>query len=193
LSDRPGQDPERTASALALTVGLDDPGSPIDGLEPRQARLEVASAWRTFFSALARAGPAIVVIHDLHWADPAMLDLVEELADRLESAVMFLGSARRELSAERPGWGGRSRNFTSIMLEPLGAGDSERLLGFLLDGAQDEIPVPVRGRILERAGGNPFFLEQIVRRLVEERGTARAQLDTWDLENLDIPTRSRPC
>jgi class 3 adenylate cyclase len=187
LSDRPGPDPERTAAALALTVGLDDPGSPIDGLEPRQTRLEVASAWRTFFSALARAEPAIVVIQDLHWADPAMLDLVEELADRLETAVMFLGSARRELSAERPGWGGRSRNFTSIMLEPLGARDSERLLGFLLDGAEDEVPASVRGRILERAGGNPFFLEQIVRRLVEERTAARASLGTWDLDQVDIP------
>jgi len=187
LSDSPGLDPERTASALALTVGLDDPGSPIDGLEPRQARLEVASAWRTFFSALARAEPAVVVLHDLHWADPAMLDLVEELADRLESAVMFLGSARRELSAERPGWGGRSRNSTSIMLEPLGAGDSGRLLGFLLDGAEDEVPASVRGRILERAGGNPFFLEQIVRRLVEERTAARGHAGTWDLEHVDIP------
>ena len=185
LSDSPGLDSERTAAALALTVGLDDPGSPINALEPRQARLEVASAWRTFFSALARAEPAIVVIHDLHWADPAMLDLVEELADRLETAVMFLGSARRELSAERPGWGTRSRNFTSIMLEPLGARDSERLLGFLLDGAENEVPASVRGRILERAGGNPFFLEQIVRQLVEERRTDR--VDTWDLEHVDIP------
>jgi class 3 adenylate cyclase len=187
LSDRPGPDPERTAAALALTVGLDDPGSPIHGLEPRQVSLEVASAWRTFFSALARAEPAIVVIHDLHWAGPAMLDLVEELADRLDTAVMFLGSARRELSAERPGWGARSRNFTSIMLEPLGARDSERLLGFLLDGAEDEVPASVRGRILERAGGNPFFLEQIVRRLVEERGAAGAHAGTWDLEHMDIP------
>ena len=187
LTDVSAPDSRRTAAALALTVGLDDPGSPIQGLEPRQVRLEVASAWRTFFSALARAEPAIVVLHDLHWAGPAMLDLVEELADRLETAVMFLGSARRELSAERPGWGARSRNFTSIMLEPLGARDSERLLGFLLDGAENQIPASVRGRILERAGGNPFFLEQIVRRLVEERTTADAHAGTWDLEHVDIP------
>ncbi|HET8526623.1 MAG TPA: adenylate/guanylate cyclase domain-containing protein [Actinomycetota bacterium] len=187
LTDGPAPNLERTVAALAMTVGLDDPGSPIRGLEPRQARLEVASAWRTFFSALARAEPAIVVLHDLHWAGPAMLDLVEELADRLETAVMFLGSARRELSAERPGWGARSRNFTSIMLEPLGPRDSERLLGFLLDGAQNEVPASVRGRILERAGGNPFFLEQIVRRLVEERTAAGAHVGTWDLEHVDIP------
>ena len=187
LLDDGGQtDSVRTAAALALAVGLDDPVSPLLDVEPRQVRFEISSAWRSYFWALAQQRPAIVHIEDLHWAGAAMLDLLEELTDRVEAPVMFLGTARRELTTAHPGWGARSRNFSGIMLEPLGANESGRLLELLLEGAQDQVPTSVRLRILERAGGNPFFLEQIIRHLGEERLTG-GHADTEYVEEVEIP------
>ena len=186
LADGP-TDPARTAGALALAVGLEDPASPLLDLDPRQARFEVSSAWRSYFWSLAQQRPAIVLIEDLHWAGAAMLDLLEELTDRVEAPVMVLGTARRELTTAQPGWGARSRNFSGIMLEPLGANESERLLDLLLEGKQDQVPSSVRDRILERAGGNPFFLEQIIRHLGEERLAAGEPAGTAFLEKVEIP------
>jgi class 3 adenylate cyclase len=187
LVDRGQTDPVRTAAALALAVGLEDATSPLLDVEPRQVRFEVSSAWRSYFWALAHRRPAIVHIEDLHWAGTAMLDLLEELTDRVEAPVMFLGTARRELTTAHPGWGARSRNFSGIMLEPLGANESGRLLELLLEGAQDQLPTSLRHRILERAGGNPFFLEQIIDHLGEERMAAGASADTGFLEQVEIP------
>ena len=180
-------DPARTAAALSLAVGLEDPASPLLDLEPRQVRFEVSTAWRSYFWALAHQRPAVVLIEDLHWAGAAMLDLLEELTDRVEAPVMLLGTARRELTTTQPGWGARSRNFSGIMLEPLGASESERLLELLLEGKQDQVPMSVRDRILERAGGNPFFLEQIIRHLGEERLAAGEPAGTAFLEKVEIP------
>ena len=178
-------DPERTAAALVVTVGLEYPGSPLGDLEPPQVRFEVAAAWRSFFWALAQPDPVIVLIEDLHWAGAAMLDLLEELMDRVEAPVMFLCSARTELITERPGWGARSRNFSRIMLEPLAGEESKRLLNLLL-ADEPKVPVSVGDRILERAGGNPFFLEQIVNHLTEERRAAHAPERTGFLDEVEI-------
>ena len=52
-------------------------------LEPRQVRAEMHLAWRSFFSALSLGGPVVAVLEDIHWADPALLDLLEEMADRV--------------------------------------------------------------------------------------------------------------
>ena len=92
-------------TALALAVGLDDPVSPLLDVEPRQVRFEISSAWRSYFWALAQQRPAIVHIEDLHWAGAAMLDLLEELTDRVEAPVMFLGTAHRELTTAHPDGG----------------------------------------------------------------------------------------
>jgi hypothetical protein len=73
------------------------------------------------------------------------------------------------------------------MLEPLGTNESERLLELLLEGTQDQVPTSVRDRILERAGGNPFFLEQIIQHLGEERLAAGAPAGSAFLEKVEIP------
>ena len=159
-------DPDRAAAALAFTVGVEDPTFPFAELEPREVRVESHSAWRSFFSALAIEQPLVVVIEDIHWADPALLDLLEELADRVQGGVMFLCPSRPDLTAHRPGWGGGRRNVSSVALEPLSSDESDRLVTLLL--SVEELPSTVHARILERAEGNPFFLEEIVRHLIDE-------------------------
>jgi hypothetical protein len=188
LGEDVSQDPGRAAAALAFTVGLEDPEIPFRDLEPRRVRAEVHAAWRSFFSALGRSGPVVTIVEDIHWADPALLDLLEELAERVEGPVLFLCPARPELTASRPSWGGGRRNFSSVTLEPLSAADAQQLVDALL--TISDLPRSVQDRILLHAEGNPFFLEEIIRHLIDEGYIVRAG-DRWrateGIEDASIP------
>jgi class 3 adenylate cyclase/tetratricopeptide (TPR) repeat protein len=181
-------DPGRATAALAYTIGLQDPAVSFATLDPKDVRAEVHAAWRSFFTALGADAPVVVVIEDIHWADPALLDLLEELTDRVHGPVVFLCPSRPDLTATRPTWGGGRRNTSSIALDPLTAEESAELIRSLL--AVDELPPPVHDRILERAEGNPFFLEEIVRRLVDG-GLIEQVDDRWrateGIEEVEIP------
>ncbi len=169
-------DPTRANAALAYTIGLEDPVVSFSNADPREVRDELHAAWRSFFSALAASGAVTVVIEDIHWADPAFLDLLQDLADRSEGSLLFLCPARPELTARRPGWGGGRWNHSSLLLEPLTSTEAGELLDLLAE--RGAVSSDLRSLILERAGGNPFFLEEIVQRMVDEpAGT----------EQLDIP------
>jgi len=76
----------------------------------------------------------------------------------------------------RPGWGGGRRNVSSIALDPLSSADADRLVRSLL--TIDDLPPTVHRRILERAEGNPFFLEEIVRHLIDD-GLIVRDGDRW--------------
>jgi class 3 adenylate cyclase/tetratricopeptide (TPR) repeat protein len=169
-------DPARATAALAYTVGLEDPDVSFDRADPREVRDELHAAWRSFFSALASAGPVIAVIEDIHWADPVLLDLLEELADRAKGPVLFLCPSRPDLTARRPDWGGGRRNASSLALDPLTPQDAQRLVRSLL--TVDDLPPSVHARILERAEGNPFYLEEIIRRLIDDGSLVRSG-DRW--------------
>ena len=181
-------DPPRAAAALAFTFGLEDPRFGFADFPPRQVRLETHDAWRAFFTGMAAGDPVVAVIEDIHWADDALLELLEELADRVAGPLLFLCPARPDLAQRRPGWGGGKRNFSAIFLEPLTHDDAAQLVEFLL--AVEELPSATREAMLERADGNPFFLEEIVRHLIDEGRIVRAG-DRWratdDIAEIVIP------
>ncbi len=180
--------PRKATAALAFSVGLEDPAFSFRDAEPREVRLKMHAAWRSLLSALASRSPVVAVVEDIHWADPALLDLLEELADKVVGPVLFICPARPELTERRPDWGGGRRNVSSISLDPLTSEESDRLIGLLL--AIDDLPPSVHGRILERAEGNPFFLEEIVRHLIDEGSIVRDE-DRWraasDIGDVQIP------
>jgi class 3 adenylate cyclase/tetratricopeptide (TPR) repeat protein len=181
-------DPARATAALAYTIGLQDPDISFADLDPKDVRAEVHAAWRSFFTALGERGPVIVVVEDIHWADAALLDLLEDLTDRVAGPVLFLCPSRPDLTATRPAWGGGRRNTSSVALDPLTPEESDELIRALL--AVDDLPPSVHDRILERAEGNPFFLEEIVRRLVDG-GLIEHIDDRWrateGIEEVEIP------
>jgi len=188
LSPELADSPTKTVAALAYTVGVEDPVISWKELDPREVRRKTHAAWRSFFSALAARSPVLTVIEDIHWADPALLDLLEEVADRAQGPLLFLCPARPELAGRRPDWGGGRRNFSSVGLEPLSEEEADRLVRFLLD--VEDLPETVHRRILERAEGNPFFLEEIVRHLIDE-GRIERQGGMWraasDIDDVVIP------
>jgi class 3 adenylate cyclase/DNA-binding SARP family transcriptional activator len=159
-------EPARLAAALASTLGLRPPGDPLGSLDPRELYRELVGAWRVLLAAMGRRAPIVVVVEDLHWADSMLLDVLDELAERVGGPIFFLSTARPDLLRVRPGWGGGRRTFSSLPLDPLSGEESARLISFL--PGVDEWPDGVRRLILERAGGNPFFLEEIVRHLIDE-------------------------
>ena len=181
-------DVPRTAAMLAYTLGVTDPRAPTARTDPKEVRDRVHAAWRAFFSALASSGPVVVLVEDIHWADPALLDLLDEAGERVKGPVLFVFAARPELTATRPGWGGGRRDSLAVSLDPLPPDDAQTLVRLLL--TVDELPSSVRARILERAEGNPFFLEEILRSLIDE-GLLRRERGRWraapGIEAIELP------
>jgi class 3 adenylate cyclase len=138
-----------------------------EGEQPASPEL-VAWSVRKLLETVAESTPLVVVLDDLQWAEPTLLDLVEHVADLSRDApILLLCLARPDLLERRPGWGGGKLNATTVLLEPLPADDCERLIDALLQGgALDE---DVRRRILTAADGNPLFVEEMLA-LIRERG-----------------------
>ena len=180
-------DQSLTAAALVSTLGMRLPDDPLGALDPRELYRELLAAWRTLLASMARLAPVVAVVEDIHWADGTMLDVLDELAERVDGPILFLCPARPDLLRSRPDWGGGRRSFSSLPLDPLSSEESARLVSCLLD--VDGLPDGVRERILERSEGNPFFLEEIIRhliddeRLVQENGhwQARAAIDDVEI------------
>ena len=172
-------DPARSTALLGFTVGIAVHGYDFGRLDPERLRVELVEAWRAFFSALAAVDPVVVVVEDIHWGDAALLDVLDELGARVEGAVLFLCPARPDLTDRRPGWGGGRRSFSGVFLDPLDTDDTSRLVSLLL--AIEDLPLDLHARIVERAGGNPFFVEEILRHLVDQGRITRID-DAWRAE-----------
>ncbi|HVM14656.1 MAG TPA: adenylate/guanylate cyclase domain-containing protein [Egibacteraceae bacterium] len=151
-----GEAARRVASELAGLIGLREPSTG-----------DPAWAVRKGLEALARNRPVVIVVDDLQWAEPTLLDLVEHVADWSRDApILVLGVGRPELLDRRPGWGGGKVNATSLLLEPLSEDDAGALLDALVDDA--ELGEEARRRLIVTAGGNPLFLEELLAMLVDE-------------------------
>jgi tetratricopeptide (TPR) repeat protein len=119
---------------------------------------EIAWAFRKLLEEQARSQPLVVVFDDIHWGEDTFLDLIEHVADLSRDApILLLCMARPELLEKRPGWGGGKWNATTVLLEPLDAAATDRLLDALGGVVGD-----LRGRIREAAEGNPLFVEEMV-------------------------------
>ncbi len=120
---------------------------------------ETSWAVRRLFEALARKRPLIAVFEDLHWAESTLLDLLEYVAASSTGfPILLLCSARPELLEHRPGWADQP-NHRLLDLEPLLTGDASELAIHL---AAETLREPALTRIVDRAEGNPLFLEQLV-------------------------------
>ena len=127
---------------------------------------EIAWAFRKLLEERAAERPLVVVFDDAHWGETVFLDLVEHVADLSRDApILLLCIARPELLDRRPAWGGGKLNATNVLLEPLAPDETEELIDRLL--RYERIEAGLRERILEAAGGNPLFVEEMVAMLAE--------------------------
>jgi len=162
----PGDAASQVIEATAWTIGLSLPGHEAGAFDSSAVRHRLADSWSRYLAALGRERFTVVVVEDAHWASEPLLDLLETLGDTLADApVILFCPARPELLETRPTWGAGKQNATALNLMPLSRDESRQLVGELLEA--DRIPDDVRQQILERAEGNPFYLEEILRMLVD--------------------------
>jgi len=155
---------ETVADVLGLASGM------LEALEGERSAQEISWAAREVMETLGDVQPLVLFFEDIHWAEEPLLDLVEHLADWVRAPLLILCLARPELLDSRPGWGGGRVRSTAIELEPLTAEESELLvekLVFQLAGTSGEVPPPIPDELLERTEGNPLFVEETIRMLVE--------------------------
>jgi class 3 adenylate cyclase/tetratricopeptide (TPR) repeat protein len=120
---------------------------------------ETAWAFRRLFETLALKRPLVLVVDDIHWADPALLDLVENLTTWSSGAPVFvLCTARPDLFDVRPTWAAPRPGATLVVLEPLGDQDSVELV----DAVAHDLAPELRERVVVTAEGNPLFVEQLL-------------------------------
>jgi len=155
---------EAIADVLGLAAGM------MEALEGERSPQEISWASREVMESIADVQPLILLFEDIHWAEEPLLDLIEHLADWVRAPLLILCLARPELLDTRPGWGGGRVRSTAIELEPLSEEESEALVEKLLGqlaGAAGEAPASLPREILERAEGNPLFVEETIRMFVE--------------------------
>jgi tetratricopeptide (TPR) repeat protein len=140
------------------------------GSQGRTAATEIFWAARRFLETLARHQPVLVLFEDLHWAEPTFLDLVESLGLRPgRSPIVVVCNARPELLDQRPAWAAEADRSASIQLAPLGEAPAAALLDSLSAGHR--IASSTRARLIDTAGGNPLYLEQLAVSLSEQSGS----------------------
>ncbi|QYG91991.1 AAA family ATPase [Iamia sp. SCSIO 61187] len=152
----PDEDLDRVAVGLLTLMGRDPA---LDSRDPARAREAAVDAFVDFLEGHARRRPVILLLSDIHWADDDLLELIETLLVRLARCpVVVLATARQ---AVRDRWNpppGRHDTFV-LNLDPLDQAAAEELLTSLHG---DTVPDALRADILNRSGGNPFFLEELV-------------------------------
>ena len=171
---------EAVAAGLAQILGI---------AEGHASPEETAWAIRRFLEILSMDRPVIAVWEDVHWAEPAMLDAIDHVADWAHDApIMMLCTARPEFLDDRPAWGGGKLRAAAMSLPPLDTTTSSELIANLLGGAN--LPTDAVDLVTDAGGGNPLFVEQLVSMLIDD-GLVERENGRWrpvgDLSAVAVP------
>jgi class 3 adenylate cyclase/tetratricopeptide (TPR) repeat protein len=191
-----GEEPAAEAHArlARLLNGIEDADRIVPGvaavlaLGGEASAEEVFWSFRRLFEELAREQPLLVVIDDLQWAEPVFLDLLEYMSARSRTVSLLLCClARPELLDIRPLWTAPRPGATTVVLEELPKDDSRLLIANLLEG---ELAQEAHDRVAAAADGNPLFIEELLRMLIDE-GALQQGDEGWrlvaDPRRLELP------
>lgn len=152
------------------------------------------SAYRRFLQALAQATPTIVVCEDIHWADPSSVELVSQVQPIVSQAPLVLVFLSRP-DKDAVGWKLVQHAHEvpgtpaiDLYLAPLSDSDSKQLVSNLLE--IEALPESLRQLILAKAEGNPFFVEEVIRMLIDRGGLTRQEskwVVTREIQSIEIP------
>ncbi|HSK93130.1 MAG TPA: adenylate/guanylate cyclase domain-containing protein, partial [Candidatus Angelobacter sp.] len=171
-------DPE-VSRRVASALGWSDEEMPV---------AELVWGIREFLECLGRDQPLVVIVDDVHWAAPTLLELMEHLVETTADApVLLLCTARPDMVEERPDWSdgaGASR----LLLDRLPDHAAAQVIDNLLHGV--ELPDELRSVVIRAAEGNPLFVEQLVSMLIES-GVLVQRDGAWSVtrqpEQIEIP------
>lgn len=186
-----------TAPFIGTILGIKLEGEDLERvryLEPPQLREKIFQAVFHLFERLARKQPIVILLDDLHWADSVSIDLLERLMGLTSSApAMILALFRPQ--RQEPAWRFHEtaqrdypHRYTAIALEPLDEASSRQLVANLLE--IEDLPEKVRGLILKKAEGNPFYVEEVIRSLLDAKLVVRQDSHwraTREIETIQVP------
>ncbi len=181
---------------LSLVLGVElepEAAQRLRALDEAALKRQIHQSIGDYFARLAAEQPAVLVFEDLHWADPSTLQVLESLLALTDRAPLLLLLARAE--RDQGWWAIKQRadtdyahRYTEIPLQPLTPGEQNQLVDNLLDVA--ELPNATRRLLLERSEGNPFYLEEVIRSLIEQ-GALVQQDEHWrataEIAGVQIP------
>jgi class 3 adenylate cyclase len=192
--------PERVAEIapfIATLLGIKISGEDAERvryLEPPQLRGRTFAAVRAFVERLAGVTPLILVFEDMHWADSTSLDLLEQLMPVTEQTMLLIIALFRP-QRQDAAWRFHeiatrdfSHRYTAVTLKPLDEANARTLVANLLH--IEDLPEKVRALILKKAEGNPFFVEEVIRSLLDAKLVVRDN-EHWratrEIENIAVP------
>lgn len=158
-------DAEAVARRLTVLAGTAKREEVLADVPAESMQQELRWGLRRYLERRAGSQPLTLVFDDIHWAEGALLDLIEHLAEWSRAPLFILCMARPDLRELRAGWGGGLMNASAIRLEPLTADESARLIRELL--AIDALPDGLRTQIITRAEGNPLYVEEFLKMLLD--------------------------
>lgn len=152
-------------------------------------RTELFAAARALFEAIAERGTSVLVFEDLQWADPGLLEFIEELPDWSQNhPILIITATRPDLLDRRPDWGSGRRGFASLYLPPLTDDEMKELVR----GAVPGIPDQAVEAITDSAGGVPLFAVETLRMLLADGRLVMREDRTatveGDLTVLEVPS-----
>ncbi|MCP4536632.1 MAG: AAA family ATPase [Chloroflexi bacterium] len=163
-------------------------------LDPQALQAQYLTALRRLLQTLADQSPLTLILEDIHWADPSSTELLIKLLPlTAETLILFCFVTRHYHDA--PGWKlvtfareQMSDDLTELTLNTLSDTDSRQLISNLLE--IEGLPEHIRTLILKKAEGNPFFVEEVIRMLIDRGGIVQ-EGDHWAaqqaIETMDIP------
>jgi len=155
-----------------------------NALESESFRKRALAGMTEYFRVVARE-PTVIFLEDIHWADDSSLDLIDHLAVTLpETCLLVVCLARPALFEQRSGWGEGQEAHISLELKALSRRESRALVTEILQNV-DEIPIDLRDLVVEGSEGNPFYVEELIKMLIDD-GVIRCDESGWqgELERL---------
>lgn len=169
------------AEFIGHLIGLDfSKSSQIQGVlgDAQQIRFRAFQYLARLFAAVSRQEPVVVLLEDIHWADAGSLDVIEYLGrECADLPVLILCLTRPSLLERRPLWGNNPGADVRLPLEPLSDSQSGQLVGEILRHVR-EIPSHLMRTIIESASGNAFYIEELIKVLIED-GVIVPAPDEW--------------
>jgi class 3 adenylate cyclase/tetratricopeptide (TPR) repeat protein len=188
-------DAQMRAHFMGQFLGYDFTDSPYlqaAGEDPSQVQDRGSAYLIDYFNVLAATRPVIFLLEDLHWSDDSSLDFISRLASGLaEKAVLFVATARPALYERRQHWMEGFDFHRRLDLQPLSKRDSRRLVEDVLQKVSN-IPEELRELVVTNAEGNPFYVEELIKMLIEGGVIVKGQAD-WQvipgrLKQVHIPS-----
>lgn len=176
------------AHFMGQLLGFDFADSPhLQGVlgDAKQLRDRALIYLTGFFKATTARLPTVILLEDIHWADDSSLDVLNHLALATPNQrLLLVCSARPTLFERRPHWGVGQTFHTRLELHPLSKQDSRCLVEEILQKVE-EVPVALRELVVSGAEGNPFYVEELIKMLIEDKVVIKGE-DRWRVEPIRL-------